>query len=141
MKAIKLLILIVVLGLQTAVDSIFGQRPEVYFSLQINDFKEIEPLNHQLYIDKVEAGYLLAYANRKQFEKLLENGHQPVLLTPPSMTGDYPVMLTVDDLPNRSLWNTYPTYEAYEAMMYQFAADYPELCTIHTVGNSQQQYP
>ncbi len=144
MKAIILLILVVALNLQSAgiaqenypLDSIFGDRPEVYFSLKINDLKEIEPLNHQLYIDKVleKEGNLLAYANRKQFENLLANGHQPMLLTPPSMTGDYPNMLTVNDLRNRNLWNTYPTYSAYEAMMYQFATDYPELCTIHTVG-------
>jgi len=144
MKAIKLLLLALSFSLRIAgvsqgyypLDSIFGDRPEVYFSVKFNELKEIEALSHQLSIDKVheQQGYLLAYANRKQFEKILANEYQPALLTPPSMTGDYPVMLTVNDLQNRNLWNAYPTYEAYEAIMNQFATDYPELCTIHTIA-------
>jgi PKD repeat protein len=31
-------------------------------------------------------------------------------------------------------WDQYPTYEAYEAMMYQFATDHPDKCEILTLG-------
>lgn len=35
-------------------------------------------------------------------------------------------------------WDRYPTYETYLAMMQRWAQDYPELCTIDTIGISIQ---
>lgn len=35
-------------------------------------------------------------------------------------------------------WNRYPTYQTYLAMMQQWAADYPSLCTLDTIGLSIQ---
>ncbi len=116
------------------VDSIFGQRPEVYISLQYEGIKDFQTLNQLVYIDEPGPDKVRAYANRKQFEKLISMGYLPELLTPPSMTGEYPVMMDLDDLHLRNSWNTYPTYEAYEAMMNQFATDYPEMCVIHNIG-------
>lgn len=31
-------------------------------------------------------------------------------------------------------WDAYPTYEAYEAMMHQFAEEHPDLCTYMELG-------
>jgi hypothetical protein len=42
-------------------------------------------------------------------------------------------MLTKTETNN---WDAYPTYEAYVAMMQQFAADYPELCRLVVAGQS-----
>ena len=35
-------------------------------------------------------------------------------------------------------WDRYPTYEVYVAMMQRFAADYPSLCHLDTIGTSVQ---
>jgi hypothetical protein len=33
-------------------------------------------------------------------------------------------------------WNTYPTYSQYDSIMQAFAADYPSLCSLDTIGTS-----
>ncbi len=33
-------------------------------------------------------------------------------------------------------WDTYPTYTQYDSIMHQFAADYPQLCLLDTIGTS-----
>jgi murein tripeptide amidase MpaA len=35
-------------------------------------------------------------------------------------------------------WDRYPTYEVYVALMQRFAADYPTLCHLDTIGTSVQ---
>jgi predicted deacylase len=33
-------------------------------------------------------------------------------------------------------WDYYPTYDAYVAMMYQFATDYPDICQVFSIGTT-----
>jgi hypothetical protein len=41
-----------------------------------------------------------------------------------------------DNLTDKSVnnWDAYPTYQAYLDMMVQFAADFPALCRLDTIG-------
>ncbi len=120
---------------QATFDSIFSDRPEVYFSLQIDDEKSLSIVGQLVYIDRVESNTVLAYANRQQFESLMAKGYTPKIQLPPSMTGEVPLMKTYEEI-NRETnqWNYYPTYEAYESIMYQFVDDYPDMASIHTIG-------
>lgn len=115
-------------------ETLFAERAEVYFALEYAGSKALPLLNQMVYIDHLNSDTLFAYANRWQFEALIRAGYQPVLRTPPSMQGEPPRMIGVDDIGQVNTWEAYPTYEAYEAIMLQFADDYPELCTLHTIA-------
>lgn len=138
----KYLILIILLplmlfgqnGKMYETESLFAERAEVYFALGYAGSKALSLLNQMVYIDHLVSDTLFAYANRRQFEALIRAGYQPALHTPPSMQGEHPRMFGVDDLGQVNTWDAYPTYEAYEAIMQQFADDYPELCTLHTIA-------
>lgn len=116
------------------VDSIFKLRPEVYFSLDIDDIKALPELDRMMYIDDIQSDVIYAYANRSQFLALIAQGWQPRLLAPPSMTGDLPLMKDYEQIRETNEWNFYPTYDAYLSMMQAFEDDYPDLCTIYTIG-------
>jgi hypothetical protein len=140
MKSLRKIMLILFAAIVTpavsqhyAIDSIFSNRPEVYFSLGFSHVKELAQLDQKIYIDQLDGETLFAYANQPQFERLISNGYTPILLSPPSMTDEYPVMKSFEQIRESNQWNFYPTYEAYESMMYQFASDFPELCTIYNI--------
>lgn len=115
-------------------DSIFKLRPEVYFSLEIDDIKVLPELDRMMYIDDIQSDVVFAYANQSQFSALIAQGWQPRLLIPQSMTGELPVMKDFHQIRENNEWNFYPTYDAYLSMMQAFEDDYPELCTIYTIG-------
>lgn len=121
-------------GKKFDMDHLFAERAEVYFTLDFESKKNLSILNQLIYIDRIHEQSLFGYANRGQFENLLQYGYQPVLLTPPSMQGEQAEMIDVHQLGQRNNWDAYPTYEAYVAIMTQFADDYPELCTLHTIA-------
>lgn len=45
-------------------------------------------------------------------------------------------VLMADSLSEMADWKHYPTYELYVQMMQKFAADYPQLCILDTIGYS-----
>ncbi|MDR2084071.1 MAG: PKD domain-containing protein [Bacteroidales bacterium] len=108
----------------------FSNRGEVYFSFKTDDKKIIEQLARIISIDKIENNDdIIAYANEKEFNKFLEFGIEPQILTPPSMLEEHK-MFTLDDYYSKAVneWDSYPTYEAYIAMMEDFENDFPDLC-------------
>ena len=130
-----LVLLLLVAGLtkaQTDLEALMAARGEYFFSLQIQQPEEAALLTRLCSIDKVEGQNLVGYANTAQYQQLLAKGYRPTLLTPPSMLEHYAMW----DGTNREAfdWDTYPTYEAYQDMMKQYAEDYPERCTYIDLG-------
>lgn len=119
---------------QNELELLQAQRQEFYFSLRIDDAKALEAINKMVSVDQWKEGKLTAYANPMQYATMLKAGYKPELLTPPSMVFPGQPMMDVADTKNQDDWDTYPTYPAYVAMMEQFAADYPNLCTLHNIG-------
>lgn len=132
----SLFILTTVIGQTTKLTDAFQiieKRGEVVFSFSLNKQEPIrEQLNrltHMISIDKVENKVVTAYANRKEFKDFLELGIDYTILPAPSMQHT-PLMVGTDALRSRADWDFYPTYPAYETIMNQFAADYPDLCEV-----------
>jgi PKD repeat protein len=108
-------------------------RGEVYFKVISNEAMSLAvKLSKVISVDKVSQNELYAYANEKQFNKFLtfQIGYQ--VQTPPSMLLK-PVMKDKINIKDVTDWDFYPTYEAYEDMMEQFAATYPDLCELETM--------
>lgn len=108
---------------------------EYYLSFQIDSRQELLKLTNILSIDNVSGDTVFAYANERELGALKELGYihtplpHPGSLIDPAMTSSRSEMAE---------WDVYPTYDAYIAMMNQFALDYPSLCRIVNAGYTVQ---
>ncbi|MCD4789122.1 MAG: carboxypeptidase regulatory-like domain-containing protein, partial [Bacteroidales bacterium] len=110
---------------------------EIYFKFKPESQKDINRLTKIISIDNVDRDIIIANANQKEFEEFLKLGYDYTLL-PHTNENFNPKMLSVDDLKDSKDWDTYPTYYAYVAMMYQFETDYPLICDVFSIGQSVQ---
>lgn len=108
------------------------ERNEFYFCFEIDDYNRLGEFDGIISVDKVDDGKVLAYADNNGYECFLALGYETTLLTPPSMSEDYEMY----DGRTRAdyEWDKYPTYEAYVAMMEEFATTYPEKCSLIELG-------
>lgn len=115
------------------IDDLFGNWPEVYFSFQLANTADLHYLTKIISIDNVKDGTVTAYANKKRFSAFLKTGLTYKILQHPSTIFKDEC---VDNLNIKQpmAWDVYPTYQAYETMMYQFETNYPELCRISNIG-------
>ena len=141
MKKIYLFILVSIMmipvfgqnDLPVEMENFFTKKGEAYFKIYINSTKDVSQLSRILSIDHLEENQVIAYANKDEFRKFLELGLDYQLLTNP---GDLIIPKMFDGQKEAYEWDTYPTYEAYVAMMYQFAADYPDICEVFSIGTT-----
>lgn len=114
------------------IDSLFSHKGEIYFSTQIESPRDIAVLSPVISIARITGDTIYAYANRQEFERFVSLGFKGVSV-PPDIPADLK-MLHPDEAGMKNGWDYYPTYEAYEAMMYAFEEEYPALCRIETIG-------
>lgn len=118
---------------QTITDEYFETNGEAYFSFTVFNKVELQELTKIISIDNFDGKNVFAYASRQEFRKFEKLGYRVTLLPHP---GDVPVRM---GNPKASgTWDTYPTYEQYESMMYTYAAQYPDLCRIVNAGSTTQ---
>lgn len=134
-RLLLILFLFVSLGMsaqETNLDALMQQRDEYYFTFNLNGNDDLKAIAHAISVDKVHGNVVTAYANSKQFAEFQKFGYEITLQTPPSMLENH----VMYDGRTRATydWDSYPTYEAYEAMMFEFATDYPDKCQILTLG-------
>ena len=117
---------------QQELKQLMQQRNEYYFTFTLNGNDDLNAIAHAISIDRVDGTLVTAYANNKEFTNFQRLGYEVTLQTPPSLIEE----VTMWDGSNRAEydWDSYPTYEAYEEMMYQFATDHPEKCEIIELG-------
>ena len=107
-------------------------RNEYYFTFNLNGNDDLNAIAHAISVDRVDGDVVTAYANNDDFAKFQQLGYQVTLQTPPSLVEK----VAMWDGSNRAEydWDSYPTYSAYEDMMFQFATDHPDKCEIITLG-------
>ncbi len=108
-------------------------RPEVYLAVYPESLSKANDISKVISIDRILGDTIFAYANAAQFKKFKELGHDFKVLTPPSLQK---IVSTSDDIEKLREWDSYPTYDAYVAMMEQFETDYPQLCRLENIGYS-----
>jgi hypothetical protein len=113
----------------------FKNNVEVYFKFHFNTKAELNNLSKMISIDNVKGDTAFAYANEEQYNHFIKSGYEIKILTAP---GKLIVPEMSDDVQKITDWNVYPTYDAYVAMMNQFAADYPDICQLIDAGNTVQ---
>lgn len=118
-------------------DQLFKTEKEQYFSFKVDSPSILMDLSRTISIDRVDqSGQIYAYANRKGFSRFLELALPYEILPHP---GDYEGILNMAshvNVKDIAEWDFYPTYDAYVDMMYQFAADYPAICQVYSIGQT-----
>ena len=134
-KFFAILLFFVSLGLfaqETNLNKLMQDRNEYYFTFELNGNDNLPQIARMISVDRVDGNVVTAYANNKEFAEFQKMGYEITLQTPPSMLEEHVMW----DGSNRAEydWDQYPTYSAYEAMMYQFATEHPDRCEIITLG-------
>ncbi len=127
-----LLVSVCVSAQEKDLDTMMQQRNEYYFSFKLNADDDLSKIARTISVDKVDGDVVVAYANNLNFMEFKKLGHDITLLTPPSLIEEHRMF----DGNSRATyeWDSYPTYEAYEEMMFDFAQNHPDKCEIITLG-------
>ncbi len=109
------------------------ERNEYYFTLEVNKPTEIQAISDLCSIDGTDGKTVVCYANQQQYDKMLQAGYQPTLLTPPSLLEEAKMW---DGNRATYEWDSYPTYSQYESMMQAYPSSVVNgrTCTLMTLG-------
>ncbi|MBN3034160.1 MAG: T9SS type A sorting domain-containing protein [Bacteroidales bacterium] len=114
------------------------QRGELYFRFLEQRAMVMEDLSGIISIDRLSPdGWVYAYAGRKGFPVFLKYGIDYEVLIHPGLQHS-PRMTSLIDPGKTGAWDSYPTYDAYLALMYQFQSTHPSLCQVFSIGQSVQ---
>jgi hypothetical protein len=112
-----------------------AQEIEHFFRFAIRDRSELDGVTRIISIASVASDTVYAYANEEEWKAFGKLGYKPVELPHPGWGYDH----RVSNSPSSMMgWDSYPTYQAYVAMMQQYAANFPSLCKLDTIGLSVQ---
>ena len=117
---------------QKDLNTLMRERGEYYFTLNVEKPNEIQAISEICSVDGTDGHIVVAYANQKEYDRLLQAGYQPALQTPPSMRAN----VTMWDGQGTYNWNSYLTYPQYVSMMEGFPSHF---CTSSSVGCPHQQ--
>ena len=132
MKNKALLILTVLIFLGSALPA---SSAEYYLKFTVQSQKELDDISRVVSIDNVKDNVVFAYANDEQLQQFRGLNYEFTILPHPGTLIE-PRMS--DNLRDLAEWDSYPSYDAYVTMMYQFETDYPNLCRIYSIGSSIQ---
>ena len=140
MKTIRLFIFLCVAVISSTVlaqsqrelGQLMRERGEYYFTLSVADAAEIQTISSICSVDGTDGRTVVAYANQKEYDKLLQAGYQPDLQTPPSLRAN----VTMWDGNGTYNWDAYLTYPQYVTMMESFPNKAIEgrECTLFSLG-------
>ena len=111
-------------------------RPEVCFRFATPSPSVLRNISAVISIDKVKGDSVYAYANTREFAGFVRLGIPYTEMPAPSMLHHYKMHGLTK---GTQTWDAYPTYHSYLQTMQEFAASYPALCTLDTLGRSVNQ--
>lgn len=110
-----------------------SSRKEAKILIPKSEIKDINIIAKTISLDYPKGEFWLGYVNEKQYDNFLKLNLKHSLYTESS-----PKALTMaTNLSQMSSWDRYPTYLVYDSMMRRFAASYPNICKLDTIGFSE----
>ncbi len=119
---------------QRELGQLMRERGEYYFTLTVDNPADIQSISKICSIDGTDGRTVVAYANQQEYNRLLQEGYQPNLQTPPSLR-EQAVMWPGGDRATYD-WNSYLTYGDYVSMMEGFPSSVTNgaSCTLLDLG-------
>ena len=117
---------------QRELGQLMRERGEYYFTLTVDNPKEILAISEICSVDGTDGRRVVAYANQKEYDRLLQAGFQPELQTPPSLRAN----VTMWNGQGTYNWDSYLTYPQYVSMMESFPtmAISGRTCSLFSLG-------
>ena len=117
---------------QRELQQLMRDRGEYYFTLSVDDPTVINEISQVCSVDATDGRTIVAYANQREYDKLLSLGYQPELQTPPSLRAN----VTMWNGQGTYNWDSYLTYPQYVSMMESFPDKAVEgrTCTLFSLG-------
>ncbi|MCF7858876.1 MAG: carboxypeptidase regulatory-like domain-containing protein [Candidatus Cloacimonetes bacterium] len=112
---------------------LFAKSNEIYFKFRINSQAEINKISRLISIDNIKGNVVYAYANQEELLAFNKLGYQFTALH--QQNRSYQPKMAFDRSEMRD-WESYPSYETYVDIMYQFAIDHPDICTVTSIGHT-----
>ena len=119
------------------IDSIFATSGEIYFSFYADSNEDLHNISGIVSLDHgTTLPEVFAYANKKEFTAFA-NLNIPFTIEPKpgSLFKDLNMLTSLKDKQLNN-WDFYPSYEVYVEMMYAFESEYPNLCSVSSIGTS-----
>jgi hypothetical protein len=119
------------------IDSIFATSGEIYFSFYVDSKEDLHNISGIVSLDHgTTLPEVFAYANKKEFTAFA-NLNIPFTIEPKpgSLFKDLNMLISLEDKQLNN-WDFYPSYEVYVEMMYAFESEYPNLCSVSSIGTS-----
>ncbi len=126
-------ILIAITVLLSSISLFAFDYEEIYFKVPNLGKEYIQQINELCSVDKYDDNFIYCYANPKQFITVQSKDNNIQILTNPSDIFEAPMAFTPEEVRE---WDSYPSYDAYVQMMYDFQTNYPDLCTTESFGQS-----
>ena len=101
---------------QRELGQLMRERGEYYFTLSVDNPKEIQAISEICSVDGTDGRRVVAYANQNEYDRLLQAGFRPELQTPPSLRAN----VTMWNGQGTYNWDSYLTYDQYVSMMNGF---------------------
>jgi hypothetical protein len=114
---------------------LFNKNGEIYFTVNNISKADLNIITEIVSVDNVTNTSVYANANETEFREFLKSGFDFTLQPHPNENFN-PEMASFEEIKESGSWDYYPTYDAYVAMMYQFATDYPEICEVSSIGQT-----
>ncbi len=112
--------------------NLFKERGEAVIKIHVQNLADIQRLGKIVSIDKVNGFDVTAYVNKKEFARFLQTGLDYEIVprqTPKRVKMSF-------DVKDAKTWDSYPSYDTYVQLMYDFENTYPSLCKIYDVGTT-----
>lgn len=135
MRYFFLFVLVTLSGIANSqtMEKMFAENKEFYISLDPSYLKN-QTVYQSLSIAKITPTKVFAYINTREYEVLTNNSVAFDILP-------YPVLLDAkmsENIDSVKLWDRYPVYDDYIALMNDYVTKYPNLCSLDTIGSSIQ---
>lgn len=111
------------------------QNKEAYVQVKVFSKEKIQEINRLISVDIIDNDHIAVYVSKNNLDKFLSLNLDYEILTHPSKR-IIPEMY--DSSKGAYEWDTYPTYDEYISIMEQFAVDYPEICEVFSIGDSEE---
>ena len=128
--------LFVVVFLATISSSLAQKQEGNYIRFEVKDREEISTVTRLVSIDNYKNDTVYAFATDAQLEQFKAKTSYTFEFYQPDYDVKAKVINMAGSVSEMANWDRYPTYDVYVQMMNDFAANYPEICTVESIGNT-----
>ncbi|MFO7723515.1 MAG: M14 family zinc carboxypeptidase [Bacteroidales bacterium] len=115
--------------LPAEVDSLLRLYGETWLTIKVSDREDLRKLTEFTSVARKDGDAVLVNVNRGEIEEMVRLGYRFVH-TPVHRPSDEELMLCSGSAESGS-WDYYPTWPAFDSIMFAFESQYPGLCRTH----------